>query len=62
VATAKLTSHRHDLFDEYCRRQFLAKTPERNPFGTEETPAKFADFDVFTKVSNTPDGRHENNI
>ncbi|KAL2137076.1 hypothetical protein VTI74DRAFT_9682 [Chaetomium olivicolor] len=48
-----LSSHRgltHELFDEYTRRQFLAKAPEKNPFGTAETPARFADFDVFTKV------------
>ena len=40
----------HELFDEYTRRQFVSKAPDRNPFGTEETPARFADFDVFTKV------------
>ncbi|KAK3310295.1 uncharacterized protein B0T15DRAFT_498439 [Chaetomium strumarium] len=48
-----LSSHRgltHELFDEYTRRQFLAKAPEKNPFGTAEMPAKFADFDVFTKI------------
>lgn len=40
----------HELFDEYTRRQFLSKAPAKNPFGTAETPARFADFDVFTKV------------
>ncbi|KAK4158206.1 hypothetical protein C8A00DRAFT_39583 [Chaetomidium leptoderma] len=47
-----LSSHRgltRELFDEYTRRQFLSKAPEKNPFGTAETPAKFAHFDVFTK-------------
>ncbi|KAF2255696.1 hypothetical protein BU26DRAFT_498484 [Trematosphaeria pertusa] len=39
-----------DIFDEYARRQFVAKAPSRNPFGTEETPNKFDDFDVFTKI------------
>lgn len=39
-----------DLFDEYTRRQYVAKAPQRNPFGVEEEPANFADFDVFTKV------------
>jgi hypothetical protein len=39
-----------DLFDEYTRRQYVAKAPERNPFGTAEAPAKFHDFDAFTKV------------
>ncbi|KAJ9157768.1 Reticulocyte-binding protein 2 a [Pleurostoma richardsiae] len=48
-----LSSHRgltHDLFDEYTRRQYLAKAPGKNPFGDDETPAKFADFDIFTKL------------
>ncbi|EGZ77724.1 hypothetical protein NEUTE2DRAFT_147159 [Neurospora tetrasperma FGSC 2509] len=48
-----LSSHRgltHDVFEEYTRRQFLAKAPEKNPFGTEDLPTKFADFDVFTKI------------
>lgn len=40
-----------EIFDEYTRRQFVAKAPERNPFGTEEEPAKFAEFDIFTKVT-----------
>lgn len=39
-----------DLFDEYTRRQYEAKAPARNPFGVEEEPAKFLEFDVFTKV------------
>ncbi|KAM7197635.1 hypothetical protein V8F20_006525 [Naviculisporaceae sp. PSN 640] len=48
-----LSSHRgltHDLFDEYSRRQFLAKAPNKNPFGTDEIPARFSDFDVFKKI------------
>ncbi|KAJ4421699.1 hypothetical protein N0V85_000084 [Neurospora sp. IMI 360204] len=48
-----LSSHRgltHDVFEEYTRRQFLAKAPEKNPFGAEDLPTKFADFDVFTKI------------
>ncbi|KAM7192017.1 hypothetical protein V8F33_008595 [Rhypophila sp. PSN 637] len=48
-----LSSHRgltHDLFDEYTRRQFVSKAPSKNPFGTDETPARFADFDVFQKI------------
>ena len=45
-----LMPYSHQLFDEYTRRQFLAKAPEKNPFGTDETAARFADFDVFTKV------------
>ncbi|KAI4127381.1 MAG: hypothetical protein LQ347_004626, partial [Umbilicaria vellea] len=48
-----VSSHRGltpDIFDEYTRRQFVAKAPARNPFGTEETPNKFAEFDIFTKI------------
>ncbi|KAK1598079.1 PHD-finger domain-containing protein [Colletotrichum navitas] len=48
-----ISSHRgltHELFDEYTRRQYLARAPEKNPFGTGETAAKFADFDVLTKI------------
>jgi hypothetical protein len=39
-----------EIFDEYTRRQYLAKAPLRNPFGDEEEPANFNDFDTFTKV------------
>ena len=39
-----------EIFDEYTRRQYVAKAPERNPFGTEEEPQKFVEFDVFTKL------------
>ncbi|QDS74383.1 hypothetical protein FKW77_005439 [Venturia effusa] len=39
-----------DLFDEYTRRQYVAKAPKRNPFGIEDEPAQFNDFDVFTKI------------
>ncbi|KAK1978263.1 PHD-finger domain-containing protein [Colletotrichum cereale] len=48
-----ISSHRgltHELFDEYTRRQYLARAPEKNPFGTDETATKFADFDVLTKI------------
>lgn len=41
---------RLEIFDEYTRRQYQAKAPRRNPFGDEEEPEKFADFDVFTKI------------
>ncbi|KAL2756142.1 hypothetical protein ACRALDRAFT_2027747 [Sodiomyces alcalophilus JCM 7366] len=37
-------------FDEYTRRQYLAKKPDMNPFGDEEIPTKFTDLDVFTKI------------
>lgn len=39
-----------EIFDEYTRRQYVAKAPKRNPFGTDETPNKFDEFDVFTKI------------
>lgn len=46
-----LTPARHELFDEYTRRQFAAKMPDKkNPFGNDETALKFSDFDVFKKV------------
>ncbi|KAI9722255.1 MAG: hypothetical protein M1812_001727 [Candelaria pacifica] len=48
-----ISSHRGltpEIFDEYTRRQYRAKAPSRNPFGEEEVPHKFADFDVFTKI------------
>ncbi|KAL5120314.1 hypothetical protein ACEQ8H_001872 [Pleosporales sp. CAS-2024a] len=39
-----------EIFDEYARRQFVAKAPNRNPFGAEDEPNKFDDFDVYTKI------------
>ncbi|TVY26524.1 hypothetical protein LHYA1_G003934 [Lachnellula hyalina] len=39
-----------EIFDEYTRRQYLAKAPLRNPFGEEEDPANFNGFDTFTKI------------
>jgi len=41
---------RPDLFDEYTRRQYLAKAPRRNPFGDDEEPAKFNDLDIYTRI------------
>ncbi|TGJ84110.1 hypothetical protein E0Z10_g4649 [Xylaria hypoxylon] len=52
-----VSSHRgltHDLFDEYTRRQYVAKAPDRNPFGNGETPARFNDFDALQKVRPLP--------
>ena len=46
----RLTESSPAIFDEYTRRQYLAKAPERNPFGDEEEPHKFDDFDIFTKI------------
>lgn len=45
-----LTDDRRDIFDEYTRRQYVAKAPGRNPFGVDEEPNKFDDFDVYTKI------------
>ncbi|XMA11366.1 hypothetical protein WAI453_004157 [Rhynchosporium graminicola] len=48
-----VSSHRGltpEIFDEYTRRQYVAKAPLRNPFGIEEEPKSFNDFDVFQKI------------
>ncbi|KAJ5679402.1 hypothetical protein N7462_007646 [Penicillium macrosclerotiorum] len=49
-----ISSHRgltFDNFDEYTRRQYNAKAPHiTNPFGYDETPLKFLEFDVFLKL------------
>ncbi|KAF2739934.1 hypothetical protein EJ04DRAFT_260993 [Polyplosphaeria fusca] len=43
-----------EIFDEYAKRQYAMKAPDRNPFGTNEfdepPPVKFNDFDTFTKI------------
>ena len=41
---------RPEIFDEYTRRQYVAKAPLRNPYGDEEEPAKFNEFDIYTKI------------
>ncbi|KAI9842168.1 MAG: hypothetical protein M1838_003248 [Thelocarpon superellum] len=49
-----VSSHRGltpDLFDEYARRQYQAKAPTRNPFGDDEVPRAFVEFDIFTKIN-----------
>lgn len=50
LPNSSLTVYRPEIFDEYTRRQYVAKAPNRNPFGVEEEPARFEDFNVFTKV------------
>ncbi|KAI1005583.1 hypothetical protein K3495_g2635 [Podosphaera aphanis] len=48
-----VSSHRGltpEIFDEITRRQYTANAPHRNPFGDQDEPAKFDDFDVFTKI------------
>ena len=43
--------NRFDNFDEYTRRQYNAKAPHLpNPFGYDEVPNKFSDFDIFLKL------------
>lgn len=41
---------RHEIFAEYTRRQYLAKAPQRNPFGDEEDPTPFNELDIFTRI------------
>ncbi|EEQ28636.1 putative DNA-directed RNA polymerase [Microsporum canis] len=48
-----VSSHRglnYDNFEEYTRRQYLAKAPLRNPFGDGETPLKFHQLDIFQRI------------
>lgn len=45
-----LTLYRPEIFEEYTRRQYLAKAPRRNPFGDEEDAAKFNELDVYTRI------------
>ncbi|KIV88824.1 hypothetical protein PV10_08462 [Exophiala mesophila] len=48
-----ISSHRglnHDIWDEYTRRQYRSKAPDRNPYGEDEEPKRFRDFDIFTRV------------
>jgi len=43
--------NREDQFEEYTRRQYLAKKPMENPFGDPEVEAtKFSELDVLTRV------------
>ncbi|OJD24716.1 hypothetical protein ACJ73_03921 [Blastomyces percursus] len=48
-----VSSHRGltlENFEEYTRRQYLAKAPSRNPFGDAEQPVKFNDLDIFQRI------------
>ncbi|KAH6895102.1 hypothetical protein B0T10DRAFT_206723 [Thelonectria olida] len=48
-----VSSHRGltpDIFDEQTRKLFQARLPAWNPFGEEELPANFNEFDIFTKI------------
>ncbi|PGH08112.1 hypothetical protein AJ80_07906 [Polytolypa hystricis UAMH7299] len=48
-----VSSHRGlttENFEEYTRRQYLAKAPSRNPFGDDEQPTKFNDLDIFQRI------------
>lgn len=44
------THYSPEIFDEYTRRQYIAKAPSRNPFGEAEDPIKFNDMDVRTRI------------
>ncbi|KAK1078648.1 hypothetical protein LTR33_007061, partial [Friedmanniomyces endolithicus] len=49
----EVSSHRGltpDIFDEYTRRQYVAKAPQRNPFGEDESPTSFASMDIFNRI------------
>ena len=42
---------RFENFDEHTRRQYNRKAPHLpNPFGYEEEPQKFSEFDIFMKL------------
>ncbi|KJX92335.1 hypothetical protein TI39_contig5867g00004 [Zymoseptoria brevis] len=48
-----VSSHRGltpEIFDEYTRRQYVAKAPQRNPFGEDEDPIKFNDMSIYTRI------------
>ncbi|RMZ83825.1 hypothetical protein DV737_g1437, partial [Chaetothyriales sp. CBS 132003] len=48
-----ISSHRglnYDIWDEYTRRQYLAKAPHLNPYGDDDEPKKFRHFDIFLKL------------
>ena len=41
---------RAENFEQYARKQYYAKAPDRNPFGDDEQAIKFNDLDVFKKI------------
>lgn len=43
-------AYSYEIWDEYTRRQYLAKAPDLNPYGTSEEPKHFKDFDIFQKI------------
>jgi hypothetical protein len=47
---ALLTFDSPEIFDEYARRQYVAKAPHRNPFGEDEEPIKFNDLSIYTRI------------
>lgn len=42
--------HSLEIWDDYTRRQYVAKAPARSPYGDDTAPNKFRDFDIFTKI------------
>ena len=37
--------------DEFTRKQYLKRKPNANPFGDEENPTAWDEFDVFARVT-----------
>ncbi|PTB64064.1 hypothetical protein BBK36DRAFT_1178106 [Trichoderma citrinoviride] len=54
LALLKLVSSQrgltHASFDDQARKQYLLKSPDTNPFGDDDAPKAFAEFDVFSKI------------
>lgn len=50
ISNHQLNHLSYTIWDEYTRRQYLAKAPHLNPYGAEETPKRFRDFDIVTKI------------
>ncbi|KAF4123348.1 Chromosome segregation ATPase [Geosmithia morbida] len=48
-----ISSHRGltlDIFDSQARKLYLDQAPDANPFGTDDAPRRFQDFDAATKI------------
>lgn len=43
-------NNRSEDFDAFARRQYVAKDPERNPFGVDEQPLSFLDFNIWSQI------------
>ena len=47
---SRLIYFRLENWDEYARRQYIAKAPHLNPYGMEEQPSRFREFDITQKI------------